>query len=283
MASLDSAAQDVGHKVITWQEVYERLKERPKGRPYGIPRGGAIVAGLTGDPAPSIEVCDYIIDDLLDSGRTRDRYAKYGKPFWFLIDKQAEGIDRYCHLPWEETDPTRDLEDTVVRQLEFIGEDARREGLRETPGRVIRSLVELTSGYHQDPVEILGKTFDEKYDEMVTVRDIDFHSLCEHHLLPFVGKATVAYIPQDRVLGLSKIARLVQCYALRLQVQERLTNQIAATIQEVLNPLGVAVLLRASHFCMRLRGIKSTGEMVTTCLLGKFRDPAPREEFLRSC
>ena len=265
---------------ISWQQVYQRIKDIPDGKLYGIPRGGAIIAGLTGRAVDTPEAADYIVDDVRDSGRTQSRYDRYGKPFWFLVDKQAG--DSWVKLPWEHDDPGKDIEDTVIRQLELIGEDPRREGLVSTPGRVIRSFIELTQGYQQDPVEILGTTFNEKYDEMVTVRDIDFHSLCEHHLLPFVGKATVAYIPKDRVVGLSKIARLVHCYALRLQVQERMTTEIAETLNDVLQPLGVAVMLRSTHFCMRLRGIKSTGDMVTTCLLGRFKDPEPRSEFLRS-
>jgi GTP cyclohydrolase IA len=269
---------------ITWEEVYQRLKLAPAGKLYGIPRGGSVIAGLTGRAVNDPAEADWLVDDIYDSGKTAARWtAKYDKPLWPLISKPNEGIDSWLLMPWETRDPTADLEDTVTRQLEFIGEDPKREGLLNTPARVIRSLTELTAGYKQNPLAILGTTFGEKYDEMVTVRDIDFHSLCEHHLLPFVGKATVSYIPVDRVVGLSKIARLVRCFSERLQVQERLTTEIADAIEQALKPLGVAVHIRATHFCMRLRGVRSTGDLVTTCLLGRFRNrPETRNEFLKS-
>lgn len=272
-------------RVFTWEEVYLRIQSAPLGKLYGIPRGGAVVAGLTGRAVNDPQQADWLVDDIYDTGKTAERWTqKYSKPVWAMISKPNEGLtDQWVQLPWESPDATKELEDTVIRQLEFIGEDPRREGLRETPGRVIRALTELTAGYKLDPVEILGKTFTESYDEMVVVRDIEFNSLCEHHLLPFVGRATVAYIPRDKVVGLSKVARLVHCFALRLQIQERMTTQIANTMQEVLNPLGVAVVIRSQHSCMKLRGIKSSGDMVTTCLLGRFKDRLDtRTEFLRS-
>jgi GTP cyclohydrolase I len=149
-----------------------------------------------------------------------------------------------------------------------------------TPRRYIKALKELASGYQQKPSEILSAVFEEKYDQMVIVRGIEAWSLCEHHLLPFRLEATVGYLPQGKVLGLSKIARLVYCFAKRLQVQERLTEQIAHALDEVLGPLGVGVLIRGWHTCMAMRGVRSDGEMVTSCLLGALRDQA-REEFLR--
>lgn len=272
-------------KVFTWDEVYKRIEKAPAGKLYGIPRGGAIVAGLTGRAVNTPEEADWLVDDIYDSGKTAARWTeKYEKPLWPMISKPNEGIDSWVRLPWENPDPTADLEDTVLRQLQVIGEDPTRQGLRDTPKRVIKSLFELTEGYRQNPVEILGTCFDEPYDEMVVVREIDFASLCEHHMLPFVGQATVAYIPSARVVGLSKIARLVHCFARRLQIQERLTNEIAQTLQEILKPYGVAVMLRAKHSCMRLRGIKSTGDLVTSCLLGFFKDKQEtRNEFLRIC
>ena len=215
-------------------------------------------------------------------GATRDRWLTQGKAFWAMVDKQAEGLNgRWVRFPWEETDPTKDLADTVIRQLEWLGEDPRREGLRETPGRVLRALWEMTAGYREDPASLLQVTFTEPCDQMVLVRAIPFSSLCEHHMLPFIGQATVGYIPQDnRVVGLSKIPRVVQAYARRLQTQERLTTQIAETLQAALNPLGVGVLIEAQHSCMQLRGVKSAGQMLTSCLLGYMRASA-REEFLR--
>lgn len=165
--------------------------------------------------------------------------------------------------------------------LRCIGEDPDREGLVDTPKRVVKALTEMTAGLHQDPKAILGTTFAEAYDEMVVVRNIRFTSLCEHHLLPFDGEAVVAYIPNKRVVGLSKIPRLAQVLAQRPQMQERLTQQIAHTLNEVLEPLGVGVLMRAHHSCMGCRGVRQPdADMVTSCLLGAMREPEVRGEFL---
>lgn len=166
--------------------------------------------------------------------------------------------------------------------LEHIGEDPDREGLRETPARVVRAMAEHFSGYAFDPKAHLKKTFEdvEGYDELVLISDIDIHSHCEHHMVPFVGRAHVAYIPQGRVVGLSKVARVVDGYARRLQVQERLTVQIADAIQEVLKPQGVAVIVQCQHFCMCYRGVRKPGSWTTTSkLLGVFlAKPASRLE-----
>jgi GTP cyclohydrolase I len=169
------------------------------------------------------------------------------------------------------------------RILAAIGEDPDRDGLRGTPARFERALRFLTSGYQQDPEQALnGAVFDVCYDEMVLVKDIEVYSLCEHHLLPFFGKCHVAYIPRQRVVGLSKIARLVDIFARRLQVQERLTTEIASAIQKHLDPLGVAVVIEARHLCMVMRGVeKQHSETVTSAMLGVFREkPQTREEFL---
>lgn len=168
--------------------------------------------------------------------------------------------------------------------LAWIGEDPTRDGLRDTPARVTKAWRELTSGYSMDPAQILSTTFAVDFDEMVVVRRIPFASLCEHHILPFTGHATVAYIPDPeggRVVGLSKLARLVDCFARRLQVQERMTGQIAQAIEENLRPIGVGVVITASHTCMSIRGIERAGEMVTSSMLGGIReDPAARSELL---
>lgn len=171
-------------------------------------------------------------------------------------------------------------ESAISQMLLYIGEDPQREGLKKTPHRVAKAFLELTEGYKQDPKEILSTTFSESYNDMVVVRDIEFWSLCEHHLLPFHGRVTVGYIPKDRVVGLSKIGRLVQCFSRRLQVQEKLTQQIASSMMEHLNPEGVGVIVKASHQCMAMRGVKAPAEMVTSCLLGQFLDPTTRNEFL---
>ena len=167
--------------------------------------------------------------------------------------------------------------------LAEIGEDAERDGLVRTPERVAKSLEFLTSGYSQDIEAVLnGALFSVDYSEMVIVKDIDFYSLCEHHLLPFFGKCHIAYLPRDRVVGLSKIPRLVDVFSRRLQIQERLTNQIAQIIEETLKPLGVGVVVEASHLCMLMRGVeKQTSFALTSAMLGAFRDDArTRMEFL---
>jgi GTP cyclohydrolase I len=175
------------------------------------------------------------------------------------------------------------LLDTIRQLLKEIGEDPQREGLLKTPERVAESLEFLTRGYHEDPAKVInGAIFTEDNKEMVVLRDVDFFSLCEHHLLPFFGKCHLAYIPDNRIIGLSKLARLVDLYARRLQVQERLTKQIADTIQNALQPLGVAVVMEAEHLCMQMRGVeKQNSVAVTSTLLGVFKDnPCTRAEFL---
>jgi GTP cyclohydrolase I len=175
------------------------------------------------------------------------------------------------------------MEKLIYQLLKELGEDPEREGLKRTPERVAKAWEFLTRGYRQDPGELVnGAIFEEDTSEMVLVRDIDFFSLCEHHLLPFFGMAQVAYIPDGKIIGLSKLARLVEMYARRLQVQERLTRQIAETLQEELSPAGVAVVLEAEHMCMQMRGVeKQNSVAVTSCMLGVFRDNlATRSELL---
>jgi GTP cyclohydrolase I len=176
------------------------------------------------------------------------------------------------------------MKELIERLLRELGEDPRREGLEKTPERVEASLRFLTSGYALDVKEVLnGAVFtEEKYDEMVLVKDIDFFSICEHHLLPFFGKAHVAYIPDKKILGLSKLARLVEMYSRRLQVQERLTTQVAQALHDALAPRGVGVVVEGVHLCMLMRGIeKQNSRAVTSAMLGSFRDcPMTRSEFL---
>ncbi|MCS6927391.1 MAG: GTP cyclohydrolase I FolE [Candidatus Binatia bacterium] len=176
------------------------------------------------------------------------------------------------------------IEEHVRQILLYMGEDPDREGLVKTPARVARAFEYLTKGYSQDPKEVIGRAMftEEDYQEMVLVKDIDFFSLCEHHILPFFGRAHVAYIPKHRIVGLSKIPRLVEVFARRLQVQERLTTQIANTLMEELDPLGVGVIIRAEHLCMRMRGVEKQNSIVTTsAMLGAFRThQETREEFI---
>ena len=171
----------------------------------------------------------------------------------------------------------------IAELLKELGEDTGREGLDKTPERVEKALRYFTSGYNQDVKEVLnGAMFVEEYDEMVIVKDIDFSSMCEHHLLPFVGKCHVAYLPDRRIVGLSKIPRLVEMFSRRLQVQERLTTQIATTLNEALQPRGVAVVMEAIHLCMLMRGVeKQNSQAITSAMLGTFRErPETRAEFM---
>lgn len=180
--------------------------------------------------------------------------------------------------------PSRfEAEEAVRVLLRWAGADVGREGLRDTPKRVVKAYEEFFRGYDQDPVELLSRTFEEVdgYDEVVLLRDIDFESHCEHHMVPIIGKAHVAYLPDRRVVGISKLARVVDAYAKRLQIQERLTAQIAAAIDQVLKPRGVAVMVSSQHHCMTTRGVHKHGtQMVTSYMVGAFRhDPQLRREF----
>jgi GTP cyclohydrolase IA len=184
----------------------------------------------------------------------------------------------------EEKEASREFQDLIRRQLELIGEDPDREGLRATPRRVARSLTWLTQGYNHTAREVVGNgVFKEAHDNMIMVRDIELYSMCEHHMLPFFGKAHVAYIPDGKIVGLSKIPRIVDVFARRLQVQERLTEEIAEGLCSVLEPSGVGVVIEAYHLCMMMRGVqKQNSKTITSALRGVFReDPKTRDEFLR--
>lgn len=169
----------------------------------------------------------------------------------------------------------------IVRLLEYIGENPSRDGLQDTPKRVLKAMKEMTAGYSVDIAALLSVSFDVDFDELVVVRNVPFNSLCEHHMLPFTGTATVGYIPKKRIVGLSKLARLVDAYAQRLQVQERMTKQIADAMVEHIDPLGCGVVIRGNHSCMSCRGIRKQGEMVTSSMQGVLRTkPEARAEFL---
>jgi GTP cyclohydrolase I len=185
-----------------------------------------------------------------------------------------------------EREITMELDENAIVGVKMIlralGEDPERDGLRDTPKRVVKALKEMTTGYVEDPATILGTTFDVPYDEMIILKDIPFVSMCEHHMLAFKGTAAVGYIPTGRVVGLSKLARVVDTFAKRLQVQERLTSDIAHAIQEHVAASGVGVVIKSHHTCMSNRGVKKTGEMVTSVMLGSFRaEPETRNEFLK--
>jgi len=201
------------------------------------------------------------------------------------MSSNVHALERVRTLRTEVARPDRaDVEAAFRTIIRWTGDDPERDGLIETPARVARSFKEFFVGYAQDPVEILQKTFEEieGYDEMIVLRGIRFESHCEHHMAPIIGQAWVAYVPSGRVVGISKLARVVEVYAKRLQIQEKMTAQIANTINDVLKPQGVGVIIKASHHCMTTRGVhKPDSDLVTSRMLGCFRDnPLTRQEFL---
>ena len=272
---------------ITWKQVYYRLKKTIKDLPkdtkyYGVPRGGQIVAGMTFNAVDTIEEADVIIDDLIDSGDTLNRYKKYNKPFISLIDKRKELKGEWLVFPWEkqENETTETVEDNVTRLLQYFGEDVKREGLLETPKRFVKFFTEFLN-----PPKWECTTFEgEGYDEMIIQTNIPFHSLCEHHIAPFFGTGTIAYVPNKKIVGLSKLARTLETFARRLQNQERITMQVADFLWKELEPKGVAVQLTAKHLCMEMRGVKKHDTYTTTTkLLGCFKtQPSARNEFLNA-
>lgn len=263
---------------------------------YPIPRGGVPVAYALGSllrmtVVDTPEEADCFVDDLIDSGATCERYCDEhpGKPFFALLDKREDGPYKgeWIVFPWEVTDSGADESgtDIIVRLLQLVGEDANREGLAETPARVVKAWRHWCSGYGKDPAKLL-KVFEdggEKYDQMVIVKDIPIYSHCEHHLAAIIGTASIAYIPNGKIVGLSKLSRLADMFARRLQVQERLTDQIADALFEHLEPKGVGVIVKARHLCMESRGICQQGHhTITTALRGVIKDePETRAEFLR--
>lgn len=262
-------------------------------RCYPIPRGGIPAAYALGstfglllvdDPAEA----DFFFDDIIDSGATLEKWCGMfpGRPFLALVDKTDPSCkykDDWIVFPWE-GDAATSISDHIVRLLQFVGENPERGGLLETPSRVAKAWQHWCNGYDKNPADIL-KVFEdgaEGYDEMVVVKDIPIYSHCEHHLAPIFGTATIAYIPDGRIVGLSKLSRLADLFARRLQVQERLTSQIADALQEHLKPKGVGVVVRARHLCMESRGVCQQGHhTITSALRGVLReDPAARAEFM---
>jgi GTP cyclohydrolase I len=254
-------------------------------------RGGAPIAYAMAEMIPGATVvqhpncADVMIDDIYDSGDTRDKYPNM--PFLTIVSKDASFFapiiaTDWVLFPWEEREE-KGAADIVTRLLQYIGENPKREGLRETPARFLKAWKEFTCGYGKDPAELF-KVFEdgaEGCDEMVVVRDINFYSSCEHHLVPIIGTATVAYVPNGKIVGLSKIARLVDMYARRLQVQERMTTQIADAIEKHLQPMGCGVVITAEHLCMSARGVMKPGsKTVTSALRGVFQEGSVRAEFL---
>ena len=286
-------AGDMQNAILTTFEKFEgRLHV------YAVPRGGIpaqlALFALDEDKRFALvdtpEEADIIVDDLIDTGRTAEKFVINGREgrvpmFYALIDKRtwAHGDD-WVVWPWEGSSEAG-IEDHIVRLLQYIGEDPTRGGLEETPKRVAKAWSEWCSGYGMDPASVL-KTFEdgaEGVDEMVVVKDIPFYTHCEHHMAPFFGTATIAYLPNKKIVGLSKLSRLLDIYARRLQVQERLGCQIADALMEHLGALGCGVVITARHLCMESRGIKKQGSTTaTSALRGLFKDdPAVRNEFLQ--
>lgn len=269
-------------------------------RVYPVPRGGvpalyALMAsvGLQHHrliPTSNPSEADFFLDDIIDSGATKERYAQNhpGVPFYALVDQSAAAEKPWVVFPWEraETGLPETGEDNIRRILQMVGENPQREGLLETPARVVKAWGHWCSGYAKNPADVL-KVFEDgadNYDQMICVRNIPIYSHCEHHLAPFFGTATIAYIPDGKIVGLSKLSRLADVFARRLQVQERLTTQIAAALQDALAPKGVGVLIRCRHMCMESRGVSQQGsETVTTALRGVILDQEQaRLEFLQA-
>lgn len=254
---------------------------------YGVPNGGTHLAvhlsqlGLA-VPVSDPKFADLIVDDLVASGKTRQKWmtAWPTLPFWTPFE--VNNSDEWLVFPWEE-DADDEGESIVYRFLQRIGEDPTREGLVETPKRVVKSWKELYAGYDMDPKEILSKQFQSDNDQMVICKGIEFYSTCEHHVIPIIGTAHIGYIPGGTVVGLSKLARLVEVFARRLQIQEQMTQQIAdAIMSNIPDVSGCGVVIEAKHLCMCARGIKKQNSVMTTsALLGSFRDLAVREEFFR--
>lgn len=276
---------------ITWEEVLQRLfKYDAYGQVvYGVPKGGMIITAFLNLATTTYDVskATLIIDDLIDSGATKAKYNKMYPhiPFVGLFDKQAEGITDWLIFPWESDHPMGEdnVQQNIVRILQYIGEDPSREGLCDTPNRVVRSWDELYGGYKVKPESLMTVFENKGCDEIVLLKNIEFHSSCEHHMLPFSGKAHVAYIPDKKIIGVSKLARILDAYARRLQIQENIGEQVTDALMKHLQPKGAACIIEAQHLCMKCRGVnKQESVMVTSSLKGAFMDKsAARQELMQ--
>lgn len=285
---------------LSWQDVQDRIRRVMKKiaqrhpsdiRIYGIPRGGIfpaiMIAGIRNhihtELVATPAAATVIIDDILDSGKTAETYREqYQCPVYVLVDKPKENlVGTWVTFPWEQMIQEDGPTDNVRRLIEYIGDDPNREGLKETPNRVIRSYAELFSGYKKDPKDVMKVFEDGACDELVLLKDIEFCSMCEHHMIPFTGKAHIAYIPNGKVIGLSKLARILEIFTRRLQIQERIGQQVTECLMEYLQPKGAACVIEAKHLCMTCRGVgKQHSVMVTSSLTGSFKeDPRSRNEF----
>lgn len=288
---------------VTQRELFERVRAlvlahqiHLSDKVWGVPRGGVPIAGMVAGIAGcrvalSPDDATIIVDDIIDSGKTQKRYflsypdKRFIAPFNKLMAMDA---GKWLVMPYEWAEgKDESATDIVTRLFEYIGEDPEREGLKETPARFLKAWEEWAKGYKTDPAALL-KTFKDGADrvnEMVVVHNIPVISKCEHHLADIIGTAHVGYIPNGKIVGISKFARVVDAFARRLQVQERLTNQIADLIHEVLSPIGVGVIIRAKHHCMSTRGVKVHGSVTTTSAMrgAMLTKPEARAEFMQLC
>jgi GTP cyclohydrolase I len=287
---LNSLAKNAGERIFDhFKDQFPQLNSL---RVYPVPRGGipAVLAVMASSAIPLVLVdcpqkADFIFDDLIDTGRTELKFAdETPVPFFALLDKRTwEYGQDWVVWPWELSAETG-IEDHIVRLLQYVGDDPTRGGLLETPGRVAKAWSFWCKGYDKNPADVL-KTFEdgaEGVDEMVIVKDLPFYTHCEHHMAPFFGTATIAYLPDKKIVGLSKLSRVLDIFARRLQVQERLTCQVADALMEHLQPMGAGVVMKARHLCMESRGICQQGHSTTTSALrGIFKtDSSVRSEFL---
>ena len=261
---------------ISWAQIYGRVARLDKSvRYWGIPRGGQVIAGLTGCAVDKVEECDIIVDDIYDTGQTAKAYEKFGKPIVCLINKEKEGIKHWVVFPWENS-LQDDWERDVTRMLQRIGEDPAREGLRDTPKRVVKAWKELTT---RPPLDVT--CFDANgYNQMIISHGIQYYTFCEHHLIPFFGTVSIGYIPGERIVGLSKLARAVEYFSKGVNTQEYFTENIANYLTEKLAPRGLGVIVKGRHLCQEMRGVRKRGTMTTSSVRGLFDNIAAREEFM---
>jgi len=290
--SIPANAQVNRHR-ITWSQLNSKIVNIFTGQNlngkavYGIPRGGAVCAIAMARLFLGIQLvdkpgeADIIVDDLIDSGRTRDQYRRMypQTPFYAIYDKIIEPDLGWLVFPYEsDKEAEKSVEDCVARILEFHGYNLNSEGLKRTPERVAKVYAELL--HAEEPVIAI---FNAKgYNQMITDKDIPFYSLCEHHILPFFGTVAISYIPDKSIIGLSKLARIVDYFSRRLNTQEYLAQNIANYIEEKLKPQGVGVIVRGRHLCKEMRGVRTTGEMIASCLKGSFTKPEVRAEFFNT-
>lgn len=275
MENINTDAQNI-QRFISWNEIKDLLKDFDRTKKYyGVPRGGAYLAAML-NPVDNPEEADIIIDDLIDSGATKKKFEKYNKPFIALFNKLENPNLPWLKFPWEQ-DGDIEIQENVLRIIQYF-DNSNRDGLQDTPKRYIKFLKEFLN-----PPKFNFTVFDsEGYDQMIIVKDIPFYSLCEHHIAPFFGIGHIAYIPNDKIVGISKLPRTLELYSRRLQNQERITKQVAERLMEELKPKGVAVVLKAEHLCMAMRGVKKPNcKTITSELTGAFKDDLNcRNEFM---